>query len=123
MEFQNLIKNVCSSLPVKHKVEKGDIILILNYSDSFFFNWAIVNKIEKAKKEYLNLHFRILSVPLVDTCWMITEKMLNGKEIFTLDETEIKRFIVSVETKEDPDFDFSKIDKTCFVVNPSKYMH
>lgn len=126
MDFQEIIHNVCSNLAIKRESKENDIILILSFDNtdkSFSFNWAFIFKIDEEKEKYLNVHFRVLAVPMIDTCWKITTDMLNGKETFILDNSNIRRFIIPIEKEPDPEFDLRKIDKNLFVANTSKMIH
>ncbi len=92
MELQKILDNLKNTLAFKSNTSPGDIILIGSQSGLFY---GVVQDIEKnVKKNWYNLHFKLLVIPPTDVTWILRIPQMNG-EIFTMDEKE--HFVISVD--------------------------
>jgi len=92
MALQKVLDNLKNSLSFKSNTAPGDIILVGTQAGLFY---GVVQDIaNNPKKNWYNLHFKLLAIPPTDVTWILRIPQMNG-EIFTMDEEE--HFVISVD--------------------------
>ncbi|MCX5895389.1 MAG: hypothetical protein NTZ51_06130 [Proteobacteria bacterium] len=94
MQLDQILKELKQKISVKAETGVGDIVLVGMKPGLFY---GVVQDIKSnIKKDWWDVHFKLLVIPPVDITWILRTPQMNG-EIFTINGEE--HFMIAVDIR------------------------
>jgi hypothetical protein len=89
MDFERIVADIQTKVPLKDDTNVGDIILLARENDSGSVEFAYARVLgftpeTKNRRDWWHVDLAVLTVPLGRVTLIVSDEQLTGKEIFTI---------------------------------------